>query len=189
MDINDEQSLDLFFEQLLEAGLFRTPNGLNARILYQAFKEQTSVYSVHHFMFGMWGVIYLFDSAFWGIYSIEESYTKLFNELIQITRGSIQPTAVSFKQLPLNEEQSSVDFSFGFKDQMHQYQLTQMGDIVDLKLVQYLNLSMAAGGINGRYYWIETHDQMIATAFLTDEQYGIIKPRYNEFISPFEDQL
>ena len=181
--------LDAFFEQLLFSGLFYPLSDSQTRKLYSDFKVQTSQYSVHHFLFGMSGIIYLFDAAFWGIYPIEHAYAKLLNEISMMMRGYFEPTVFSFKPRNSKNGEPSIELVLELNDRRFVHQLNLLGDMVDLSLIGFINQILTELGENGRFYWVDTHDQIIATTFLTPQQYAIIKPRYNGHISPFEEHL
>ena len=183
-------NLDDFFETLKSTNLFYPLTDEEAEIAFEAFKFHSSQMTVHHFMFGMTGLVYLFDSAFWGIYSIEAGYKQLFDKVISMTRGLFVPLNVQFQAHTLPQEEGNfVAFSFEFNGRLFHNKLTLLGDIVDLRFVVYVNQSLLTCGVDGRFYWIETGDQVVAIIFLTKAQFQIIKQVYGDMIFEYETML
>jgi hypothetical protein len=134
-------------------------------------------------------VVYGFDSEYWWNPTVTASYIELVSAITTVSRGNCTPQRVTVTP-KADESLKDGDYltlSFEFAGQRYTQQLEFWGDAVDLHIVDALNRALSDTDETGRYYWINTHDQMVVLIFLTVAQLPIVQELLGADLRPWGD--
>ncbi|MCB0077410.1 MAG: hypothetical protein KDD73_08275 [Anaerolineales bacterium] len=182
---NGKQEIERAIKRLNEVGLLS--HLTEGEVVERCQTIQEENLSVDRLVYQLPQLTYWFDTEYLWDPTVSASYEALVSDLANISRGMFAPQQVVVT--PEADEGLEYDgellLTFKLFDHTYQQPLKFLGDWVDLRFIGCINRALAATGVDGRYYWIDTNDQCVVLIFLTPPQLVVAKELIGEPLKPW----